>query len=215
MLKKIFGIEGNFTNVMSRLADLVILSTLWLISCIPLITVIPATAALYYACVKSLRKEHGTPVAEFRSFFSKNWKQGVVLSICYLILGALVGFNVYSVLRMDRGSVLYQIYIVLSLWLGVLYAFLTVYLPAVFSRFEYGCLECIRNSLFMAVRHTVISVVLCMVSAAAVFLMIKFLVFLFIFPALMMLVNSYGLEKIFRKYMIKTEDEENVPWYWE
>ena len=73
MLKKLFGIEGSFTEMMSRLADFVLLSALWLVASIPLITIIPSTAALYYACVKSLRKEHGTPVAEFKSFFAKNW----------------------------------------------------------------------------------------------------------------------------------------------
>lgn len=215
MLKKIFGIEGSFTGVMSRLADFVLLSVLWLLASLPLVTIVPSTAALYYACVKSLRKEHGTPVAEFKSFFSKNWKQGIGLSILYLILGGLVGFNIYSVFHMDQGSMLYHVYIVISLWLGLLFAFLSIYLPAVFSRFEYGTVDFLKNSLFMAVRHTLTSLILCAISGAAIFLMLRVYVFLIVLPAVLAFVNSYGLEKVFRKYMMKTEDEENLPWYWE
>ena len=215
MLKKLFGIEGSFTGAMSRLADFVLLSALWLLVSLPLITIIPSTAALYYACVKSLRKGHGTPIAEFKSFFAKNWKQGIGISILYLILGVLVGFNIYSVFHMDQSSTIYHIYIVISLWLGVLFAFLSIYLPAVFSRFEYRLMDFLKNSLIMAVRHTLTSLILCAVSAVAVFLMLRFYVLLFVFPAVLALVNSYGLEKVFRKYMIKTENEENLPWYWE
>lgn len=215
MLKKLFGIEGSFTGAMSRLADFVLLSALWLVASIPLVTIIPSTAALYYACVKSLRKEHGTPVAEFRSFFAKNWKQGIGLSILYLILGALIGLNIYSVFHMDTGSTMYHIYIVLSLWLGLMFVFLSIYLPAVFSRFEYRTIDFLKNSIIMAVRHTLTSLILCIISGLAVYLILRFYVLLFVLPAVLAFVNSYGLEKIFRKYMIKTEDEENLPWYWE
>lgn len=215
MLKKLFGIDGSFTNIMSHLADLVILSALWLLCCIPVVTIVPATAALYYACVKSLRKEHGTPVGEFKSFFASNWKQGIGLSILYLLLGALVGGNLYAVFQMDPQSGLYQIYIAVSVWLGMLYLFLSVYLPAVYSRFEYGTVEHLKNSLIMAVRHTITSLIICAVTAAGVYLMIRYIVFLFVLPAVLAFVNSYGLEKVFRKYMIKTEENENQSWYWE
>lgn len=215
MLKKLFGIEGSFTGAMSRLADFVLLSLLWLLASLPLVTIIPSTASLYYACVKSLRKEHGTPVAEFKSFFAKNWKQGIGLSILYLILGGLVGLNIYSVFHMDQSSMLYHVYIVISLWIGLLFAFLSIYLLAVFSRFEYKTVDFLKNSLFMAVRHTLTSLILCVISGVAIFLMFRFFVFLIVLPAVLAFVNSYGLEKVFRKYMIKTEDEENLPWYWE
>ena len=215
MLKKLFGIEGSFTEMMSRLADFVLLSALWLVASIPLITIIPSTAALYYACVKSLRKEHGTPVAEFKSFFAKNWKQGIGISLLYLMLGGLVGLNIYSVFRMNPSDTIYHIYIVISLGLGLLYAFLSIYLPAVFSRFEYTTLDFLKNSLFMAVRHTVTSLVLCLISAVAVYLMYRFYILLFVLPAVLTFVNSYGLERVFRKYMIKKEDQGEIPWYWE
>lgn len=67
----------------------------------------------------------------------------------------------------------------------------------------------------MAVRHTVTSLVLCLVSAVAVYLMYRFYILLFVLPAVLTFVNSYGLERVFRKYMIKKEDQGEIPWYWE
>ena len=46
-------------EMVGKLADVVILSILWLLCCIPVITIIPAGAALYYTVMKNLRRGRG------------------------------------------------------------------------------------------------------------------------------------------------------------
>ena len=54
-MQSFFSGENFFFRATGRILDLVVLSLLWLVCSLPMVTVGPATAALYYSCVKCLR----------------------------------------------------------------------------------------------------------------------------------------------------------------
>lgn len=215
MLGKIFGTEGSFTAVMSKVADIVLVSALWVICSLPVVTFATSTSALYYAVVKGIRKERGTPTKEFMNFFKTNWKQGVVISLLYEVLAALVVFNYIAVTKMERASWLYSIYKVESLWVVAMFIFLTIYLFPVFSRFEYTGVECVKVSILMAIRHTLSSLVMLVVLVASVMLVMRFGILIFFIPGVLASLCSLRIEKIFRKYMKKPESDEIIPWFWD
>lgn len=72
-----------------KCAQIVVVSVLWLLACVPMVTLVPATAALYYACVKGIRREWGSPAGAFLTSFRENWKQGIGLSLAVLSLGGI------------------------------------------------------------------------------------------------------------------------------
>ncbi len=215
MLRKLFGIEGNFTCWMEKLADLILLSGLWLLCSLPMVTFATSTSALYYAVVKNVRKERGTAVHEFLQFFKGNWRQGIGVSLCHLLLGAAVAANIRAVSLMVPSGLVYGFYQVESLCLGVWYVFLNIYLFPVFSRFEYGTFACVKASILMSLRHVFSSIVLAAVLALFVWLALRFFILILILPGAWMLLMSLRMEKIFTKYMRKPEEGEEIPWYWE
>ena len=77
---------GAFLRV---LCDLMVLNVLWLICCIPVITVGPATSAL---CCVSLKLARGEPTATVRTFFEA-LKQNFVQALLLGLIG-LAGFAV-------------------------------------------------------------------------------------------------------------------------
>lgn len=77
---------GAFLRV---LCDLMVLNVLWLICCIPVITVGPATSAL---CCVSLKLARGEPTATVRTFFDA-LKQNFVQALLLGLIG-LAGFAV-------------------------------------------------------------------------------------------------------------------------
>ena len=77
---------GAFLRV---LCDLMVLNVLWLICCIPIITVGPATSAL---CCVSLKLARGEPTATVRTFFDA-LKQNFVQALLLGLIG-LAGFAV-------------------------------------------------------------------------------------------------------------------------
>ena len=75
---KLASTLGAFLRV---LCDLMVLNVLWLICCIPVITVGPATSAL---CCVSLKLARGEPVATLRTFFEamkQNFVQALLLGL--------------------------------------------------------------------------------------------------------------------------------------
>ena len=56
-IKKIFGYEGSFITVTEKIFDIMFLSILWFLSCIPLLTIGAAVTALYYTVQKAKKNE--------------------------------------------------------------------------------------------------------------------------------------------------------------
>ena len=56
-MNKLFNMDSPFMIKLAKFADMVILSILWIVCCIPIFTIGPATAALYHVTLKLARKE--------------------------------------------------------------------------------------------------------------------------------------------------------------
>ena len=56
-MKHIFSLDGKLFLFLNRLADLLLLNILWLITSIPLLTIGASTTALYYVTLKCVRNE--------------------------------------------------------------------------------------------------------------------------------------------------------------
>ncbi|MCI6435817.1 MAG: YesL family protein, partial [Clostridiales bacterium] len=64
-----FSPDSKFMQAMARIADLVILNLLFLVSCIPLVTIGAASAALYTVCFRfGTDREQGVCRSYFRAF---------------------------------------------------------------------------------------------------------------------------------------------------
>ena len=52
MFRSLFDSESPLSRLLGRLLDIVVLSVLWLVCSLPIVTIGPASAALYYSCAK-------------------------------------------------------------------------------------------------------------------------------------------------------------------
>lgn len=215
MLRKLFGIDGSFTNVMGKFADIILVSGLWIVCSLPIVTIATSTAAFYYALIKGVRKDRGTPTHEFLDFFKKNWKQGVGISLIYIVFAVLVILNFKAVSHMDKSTVIYSVYRVEALWVILMFGFLSIFLFPVFSRFEYGCWDTVKTSILMAIRHTFSSLFMFIVLVFVIFISAKYPILVVFFPGMMQIIFSLRIESIFRKYMKEPAEGEIIPWYWE
>ena len=95
-----FNLEGGFFTGMGKIFDVMFVSLLWVICCIPIVTIGPATTALYYCVVKSIRRERGYISKEFFHAFKVNLKQGLIAGIIVTALAFILSFNFYVVVGM-------------------------------------------------------------------------------------------------------------------
>ena len=203
---KFFNYDSPFWSFMSRIADLVILNLLWLLFCIPVFTIGASTAAMYRVTLNQVRGEGGSVVRSFWAAFKLNFKQGVLLFLILLIPTLLVIYELWLYLS---GAVSQ------SLWMGVMFCFpallvalIGAYIYPLLAQFDNTIKNTIKNACLLSIGNLPYSIVMAALnlSAPALFVFaptffLKTSIFwVLIGSALVAMLNSYLLRKIFKKY---------------
>lgn len=212
--KKLLEPDSSFMYFMTKAGQVIILNFLWLVSCIPVFTIGPATASLYYAMMKNIRRNRGYPVMEYLSSFKRTFVKGSILTlaagICFFLL-----YHLQTIALMrenDTGIFLSRIYTTLM----VVTAAVLIYLFPVLSRFTMKMTSMVKLAFVMAVRYIGYTILILAVTAALVFIWFYYLpvpVILFL-PGAWCYVCTFMIEKALRKYMPAPDGNEDA-WYYE
>jgi len=136
---------------LSKVADLIILSVLWFIFSVPIITIVPASVALYFVMLKIVRGEEEVNVAKtFLRGFKENFKQGIVLSLIFIVL--------LVVLLMDHlimawagntvGMITSSIFLAMAIWVICV----AIYTCPLQAQFVNPVKQTLKNALLLATR---------------------------------------------------------------
>ena len=211
MLKKWLDVEGPVIGFLDKTGQLIVLSALWLLGCLPVVTVWTSTAALYYAVVKAVRRGRGHAAEEFWRSYRANLGRGVAAGLPVLAVGALLAADVVILKAQERtlhtGAVA-----VLALML----AFLAVYLGPALSRFSVKVTQVWRLAFVMAVRFwywTAAILVLAGLAGAAQYYVLP-VPTIFILPGAGCMAASFPIEKALRCYMPPKEEGDDA-WYYD
>lgn len=204
--------EGPVFSALDKVGQLVLLSVVWLVGCVPLVTVIPATAALYYAVIKSIRRGRGDPLKEFWSAFRRNWRRGIPMSLAAVAAGLLLWINVRACAAQEARSPL----LLGNLILLALVIMIHVYVCPVLSRFDMKIGGVWKLSFVMALRFLPYTLVIAGGTAALIWLQLFVLPIptVLILPSVWCLVTTFMMEKALRKFMPEKRPEDDA-WYYE
>lgn len=177
--------KGNvFFKVLDIFANFVLLNLLWMVSCLFIVTIFPATTALF-ATVRKWHKE-GTDfgvISTYYRYFIENFRKSFLIGLMWKI--AMV------FLVMD-GMILSHVqftgkWVILSLYtfLLILFLFLTIYLFFVLVHYELGVFAIIKkNALFLSISclpHTL----------ACIGCIVVTFLFTYIMPFFLLLIGSF------------------------
>lgn len=199
------SLNSRFFHFMTKVADCMILSALWFVTSLPVVTLGAASTALYYCIVKVVRRDEGSVVKDYFRAFRTNFAQSLLVSAVTLAAGlavTLLGTGAYA-LRQSSGtlSTVYFIYLLLAfLGIGWLH-----YVTAYIACFRAPVLTVLKNSLAICLVHIPHTVFLAALFLFVVMTMVLTLpasaMGIFLVPALYALITSFLLERIFRKYI--------------
>lgn len=207
---------NRFIECMEKIADMFLLSLLWLIASLPVVTVIPATIALYYCAVKKIRRGVGNLVPNFLSAFKENLKQGIILDFIYLFIAAGCYMARHFALFMGLSHPLGKVYYIFYLMVIVLTAIVSAYLLPVVSRFRTDLFSALRLALSFAFGNLVTLIPLLITFAGMLVLICLFPPSLLLCPAAYAFLLSFSVEKALRKYTedsMGDRDEIKDEWY--
>ena len=205
MFKNLFNPENALMTTMTQVTDCIFLSLFWVLTSFPLITLGPASAALYDAVYYGFRQGDKHPWGRFFQSFKNNLKSGILPGICYL---AIFGTGAWILIQVWNAAVWEQVsfaafsaaaFVVLLL-LGIL----SILFPML-SRFNNSLWALLRNTLLMGIVNLPRTLGLGLVNAISILLCARFIFPLFFLPALANLLGTLFIEPMFKPYMGEEE----------
>ena len=185
----------------AKIGNMVVLSALWLLCSLPVITAAASSAALYHTAAKVLRHDVGYPAAEFIDCFKKNIRQGLVVGTAAVLL-ALMCYGLYHyALAWGLSTEVGKLYFILVWMIVILSALILFYLLPVITRFQAGLFMAVRISLYFSLTNlkTVIPMLFTFVGAVLVCYLLPPAVF--VVPAAYCYLMTYSVEKTLVSYI--------------
>ena len=205
-MHQVFDPDNLWWRFVSRCVDAVGLSVLWAMLCLPVVTVGPASSALYYTVVKCFRQGEKGTFGVFYRAFRENLKQGVIATLICLPVAAALAFG-YAVMRANWGSDLGAVMFVAYDIALIVPAGIVFWLFPLLGRFSFRLRDAFRTAGMLALRHlptTVVTVLLTL--ELGIFTLERWWPVCFA-PALCALLTSLFFERIFPKYLSEADAE--------
>lgn len=202
-----FNPDNGFFTALGKIADIIILSVVWSLLCIPIITIGPATTALYYATVKAIRRDRGYLFREFFKSFKQNFKRGAIAGVILTLIALFLGFDLFwawiNMSALENSSILLGIFIALT----IMFICFSIYIFPILSRFEMTIKQLFKAAMFMAIKHLPFTAVMFVIIAISVIGIFFIPILIFVIPAGASFIISLLMERIFKKYMPESQGD--------
>ena len=190
-------------RALGKIGDMICLNVMWLICCIPIITIGASTTALYTVMLRMVKNEEGYIFRGFLKAFKSNFKQSTLIWLILLLLGIVwtVDFRVAGFMPGMAGIILSAIFLAL----GFILLSVMIYIFPLTARYENGIKATFKNALILTVAKLPYTFLMAAIVVAAVFaslwsaftLLFSLPLWLIIGGALIAWVNSYILRRVF------------------
>ena len=196
---RIFNMDNKFFTFMSRVADLIILNVVFIVCCIPIVTIGASVTAMNYVTMKMARNE--------------NFKQATIIWLILLVAGLLLGMDFRIVQQVESTGLLkvvtYGLYMV-----ALIYAMVLSYIFPLLAKFDNTIKNTFKNAMLMSIRHLPFTIVILLVGFAPaiatltipIVLAYGLIVWIMVGFSLIAFLNSLMFVRIFDHYIPQEED---------
>ena len=157
---------------LTRFADIMILNILFLVTCLPVITMGVAWTSMYYVALKIIQDEKNEEISVLKSYFhsfKQNLLQGIEIWVLALLFGSILLLDVRIIAGMEAQT----LRTVLFVATGTVVLLFVLTLQFVFpylSRFSTKFLTTIKNAALMTIAQFPRAILMIVITAVAVWL---------------------------------------------
>jgi uncharacterized membrane protein YesL len=146
--------------------DFFLLNLMWLVACLPVVTIFPSTAAMFGVVRDWVRQKEGSLTRTFVARFRENFGQSLLIEVVWTVFGValVLDFLVANQLSYWPGVVMKSVLVLAS----SVYAFGSVFLFPVMVHYDTDWKTVIKNSLLLSIGRlpiTIVCLVLVVVTA--------------------------------------------------
>ncbi len=207
---KLYSENNELYTALNKLGDLVLLNVLFVVSCIPVITIGAALTSMYSVTNKMVQQENIKIFSDYKNAFIKNFKQATLIWI-FILVAIFILIADIQILGVFQNSIL------LGLILGV------ILLLFMITSYIFPLIACFYNTTFMYIKNALLLACLNIVKTLVI-LVVNVLPFLVLFTSGLLAQFGYFiylligfsataylvmklLSKVFKKYVNKDMQE--------
>lgn len=213
---KFLAYDSPFSQLLLKLCYSCYLNLLWLICCIPIVTIGASTTALYYTSLKIVRGEdHALGHMFFRSF-RENFRQSTVLWLILLAAGLFLAGDGYLAYRLRAAStgapaVLWTLILALVIGAAVVYTIVLLFVFPLVASVSNTNWAMLKNSFFIGARYLFCTILVFVVHFAMFFAVVSIFTPLFLLgEGLCALISSYLMSNVLRACSYDPDQEEDT-----
>ena len=205
LVKSIFNTDNLFMRICEKILDLVTVNLLFLLSCLPFVTIGIAKISLYETLfeIKGARRVKVT--AMYMQAFRKNWKVGLKLGLLELLL---VGISLFDlVLFWRQETMLFQMLKATCIGVIIFTSLLFLCIYPLAAKFEMTVKDILQTGLIMVSLHfpwfflmiALLAVIVFFLSSSGFVLLLGFTLFVLVGFAALGFLQLPIMETIFNK----------------
>lgn len=149
MFRTLFDMDNPFWRIMNLLAQLIVLSVVTAVLCLPVITAGAAITALYAVTLKIVNQEESSVLKNYFYAFRANFRQATIAWLMILGAAALLGVDLYVVIS-GTGQVTTVLTYLFLMLVGVWLLETSLVFPLL-SRFDNTLRNTMKNALILGV----------------------------------------------------------------
>ncbi len=207
MLNTLFDLDNKVFRILGKVGDIICLNIIFLISCIPIVTIGAAITALYDVAMKLSVNHESYIIKGYFKSVRENFKKST--SIWIAILGAyiviLLDIKVANMYDSMGWSIVHYLLVILFILLNMLAS----YIFPMQAKFENTYLNTIKMAFIMSIKHLPTTIMILIFNAILPFCLIAsnesfwngLIGFGFFGFALVAYLNSMILLRVFEKYL--------------
>lgn len=203
---QLFNLDSPLMRGMSKVADLMILNLLVLVTSIPIITIGASMTAMHYVLIKMSRDEGSYVVQMYFKSFKENFAQATVLWLVNILAIAVFLFDIY-LFFFTVNTLPFPVFVCVVA-VGILFLITCMYFYPLQARFINPVGKTIRNAFFVMVLNFPKSIIMIILYAIPVGLVF---IASFMIPMVLLFGISapgYGAALLYKKVFMKLEPKE-------
>ncbi|SDM22820.1 Uncharacterized membrane protein YesL [Sediminibacillus halophilus] len=199
--------QSTFNRIMDIFTHFLLLNMMWLVCCLPVITIFPATTALF-AVVRQWHLK-GIDSGVFQIYISKfrdNFRKSFVIGLLWLVGGAVLYFDasILLIYSFPGSSILFTI----TMFAAILYGITMPNLFFMLVNYELTILNVMKNALLLSISKILHALSYATIFVAGVAIVYYFPFFLLIIGSLLAFIMYYIFDKLIIQIKNQTTNEE-------
>lgn len=203
-----FNYDNIFIRMLSRVGDAMLLSVLFVLFSLPVVTIGASLTAMYYTAMKGINGDDGYIWKYFTKSFKENFKQSTVMWIMFMLAFGVLGVDVWFWISQwtENRVEIAKPFLLVSVILLSIAVIMFIYAFPLQAKFDNGIKAQMKNSLLMGVKYFPTTLLIAAITGVVVWVfyyqtIVAIVGFVIIGFGVMGYMYSYFMLKCFKPYL--------------